>query len=55
MCAVKKELVIDFAELHSLEVHCGKCGTKITIDFDEESITPSKCPSCGEEFGGGYS
>ena len=55
MCAVKKDLLIDFTELHSLEIHCRKCGTKITIDFNKESLTPSKCPSCSEEFGGGYS
>jgi NAD-dependent SIR2 family protein deacetylase len=54
VCAVKRELSIDFAELSNLEVHCAKCGTKITIDFKRESLTPPECPCCHETFNSGY-
>jgi hypothetical protein len=51
MCALRRELAIDFAELRCLEIRCN-CGTKITIDIGgKDLLTPKMCPGCNGAFG----
>jgi hypothetical protein len=51
MCAVKRELVIDFAELGCVEVRC-KCETIVLMSVKgDHARTAYKCPGCGESYG----
>ena len=50
MCALHKELSLDFSELGNLEIRC-PCGTKISLDLDKENtLIPAECPGCREKF-----
>lgn len=51
MCAVKRELSIDYAELNCLEVRCA-CGTIILIPTDHgDNFTTTNCPECRIQYG----
>lgn len=51
MCALRKELAIDFNELHVFEITC-QCGTVIVFDVLNLKVPiPTNCPGCGEAFG----
>ena len=51
MCIVKRELVIDFAELGCVEVRC-KCGTVVLMSVKgDHARTAYKCPGCGDPYG----
>jgi hypothetical protein len=51
MCALRRELAIDFADLRSLEIRC-KCGTTVVFDVSaNDTVTPQNCPGCREPFG----
>ena len=55
MCVVKRELIIEFAELGRVEVRC-KCGTVVLVSAKGDHIrTPLKCPGCGEGYGDTFS
>jgi hypothetical protein len=51
VCAVRRELTIDFAELNHIEVKCA-CGTQVTLDMSTETNTPGACPGCRKDFSG---
>lgn len=56
MCALRKELAVDFTELHVLEIRCGKCGTLVISDLNaDKGWVPSGCPGCNTEFGDAFS
>ena len=50
MCAVRKELLVDFSDLRYFEVECG-CGTRISIDLESRTaLLPSACPGCNQDL-----
>lgn len=49
------ELIIDFEELSQLSIPCPKCLTRVVLDLnDPEARIPEACPSCAEEYDGGF-
>jgi hypothetical protein len=51
MCALRRELCIDFSELRVIEIRC-QCGTTMSFDIaSEESLAPLGCPGCRSQFG----
>lgn len=52
---VHRELIIDFSELSQMIISCPKCETRVVIKCGEqESRTPTECPSCAEAYGQGF-
>ena len=50
MCALHKELSLDFSELAILEIRC-PCSTRILLDLNSENVLiPVECPGCRERF-----
>jgi len=50
MCAVRREISIDFKELRRLSISC-RCGTVITMDAGPQAKSvPVSCPGCGKAF-----
>ena len=51
MCAMQKELILDFDELKHISVTCLQCGAITTVDVTNEKMRPAgRCPSCFREF-----
>jgi hypothetical protein len=57
MCALHKEIVFPLSDLCVVEVACGHCQTKVTLDMRQfESsparpyFAPAKCPACGTAY-----
>ena len=46
-----KELIFDVEEMHTISVHCPKCGTGILFDVKEpHTALPVWCPACKEHM-----
>ena len=53
MCAMTKELLLDFAELRYIAVECPRCHAEITVDAENKAADdfPVVCPCCRESLG----
>jgi hypothetical protein len=46
MCALNREILVDFAELRHIEIECS-CGTGILVDLtNKKALSPGACPGC---------
>jgi hypothetical protein len=46
VCALKREISVDFAELRHIEIECS-CGTGILVDLtNKNALSPCACPGC---------
>lgn len=45
VCALKREISVDFAELRHIEIECS-CGTGILVDLTNNALSPGACPGC---------
>jgi hypothetical protein len=50
MCALKRELLVDFDEMNRIEIEC-PCGTSLVIDVSKSGMTPARCAACNTEYG----
>jgi hypothetical protein len=49
MLLMRKEFIAEMKDLRFLSLHCGECGTTVTVDLDRKVDVP-ECPACRETF-----
>jgi hypothetical protein len=53
MCALRRELVVDFSDLRHLRIACGseRCQSVVIIDLEaKDSVALKVCPGCNDAF-----